>query len=88
MFLIVEKLNISAIYRSILLNFSVHLPLVFIYKFCEKENLPKKNEIQIQYYIILFDGSVFWVQVYNSPNYLEIKKDLGSKFHAPMIQNT
>ena len=33
-------------------------------------------------------GLFFGVQVYNSQNYLEIKKDLGSKFHAPMIQNT
>ena len=29
--------NTSAIYKSIILNFSVYLPLVFIYKFYEKE---------------------------------------------------
>ena len=33
---IVEELNISAIYKSIILFFSVNLPLVFIYKFCQK----------------------------------------------------
>ena len=38
-FSIVEKLNISAIYKSIILIFSVNLPVIFIYKFCRKENL-------------------------------------------------
>ena len=31
--------NISAIYKSIILYFSVNLPVIFIYKFCNKENL-------------------------------------------------
>jgi len=38
-FSIVEKLNISAIYKSIILI--VKLFVVFIYKFCQKENLIK-----------------------------------------------
>ena len=36
-----EKLNISATYKSIIIIFSVNLPLVFIYKF-------RKKEIQLQ----------------------------------------
>ena len=31
-----DKLNISAIYESIILIFSVNLPLILIYKFCKK----------------------------------------------------
>ena len=34
---IVEKLNISTIYKSIVLIFSVNLPVISIYKFCRKE---------------------------------------------------
>ena len=33
----VGKLNISVIYKSIIIFFLVNLPLVFIYKFCKKE---------------------------------------------------
>ena len=36
-FLKVEKLNISTIYKSIIIIFSVNLPLVIIYKFWKKE---------------------------------------------------
>ena len=35
----VEKLNISAIYKSIIIICAVILPLVFIYMFCKKEIL-------------------------------------------------
>ena len=35
----VEKLNISAIHKSMFLICSVILPVIFIYKFCKKENL-------------------------------------------------
>ena len=34
---IVEKLDISAIYKLIILIFSVNLPVISIYKFCRKE---------------------------------------------------
>ena len=33
----VEKLNISANYKAIILIYSVNLPMIFIYKFCKKE---------------------------------------------------
>ena len=42
--------------------------------------------IIIWYYIILFN-SFFGGSGFHNPNYLEIKKDLISKFHATMIQN-
>ena len=51
----VEKLNISAIYKSIILICSVNLPLVSIFKFYQKEfnsnnqeNL--ENNIQLKFY--------------------------------------
>ena len=38
-FSIVEMVNISAIYKLIILTFSVNLPVIFIYKFWRKESL-------------------------------------------------
>ena len=46
-FSIVEKLNISAIHISIILMFSVNLPLVFIYKFDPKEIKPREQQLVI-----------------------------------------
>ena len=39
------------------------------------------------YYIILFDSSVFLGSGFYNLNFLEIRQDLISKFHVPMIQN-
>ena len=47
----------------------------------------REVEIQIWYYIILFNSSVFLGSGFHNPNYPGIKKDPILKLPTPMIQN-
>ena len=46
-FLMVEKLNISAIYKSISIFLSANLPFVFIYKFCQLQPPGEPREYRL-----------------------------------------
>ena len=75
-------------------NFSEHPPIVFIYFYNVKNKFKSNHQDNLENkegrnpnYIVLFESSVFLGSGFCNPNYLEIKKDLISKFLAPLIQN-
>ena len=49
-----EKLNTSTIYKSIILIFSVNLPLVFFYKIYEKEIQTRREPRELKGHLSLF----------------------------------
>ena len=78
------NLNISAIYKSIILIFSVNLPVIFIYKFCRQEILIQPCAL----FDILFlcvQGSI--IQTIYRWKRSDIKFLLASKFQNISIGN-
>ena len=79
-----------------LIQASLNLPKVYIYFYLKKKRSAHKEHLQgevlqgrskSKYHIILFYSSVFMGPGFPNPNYLEIKKDLFSKFLTYIIQN-
>ena len=80
----VEKLNISAIYKSIIIIFSVYLPLVYIYKFIWKKLKSNHQETWEHYigpnYLEILQKNLFKIPCSNDPKYLKWKLSNFLKF--------